>query len=98
WMTRQDRVDVPLVRQAGVLATADWEIALRAAASLLNGKRAFVLASPNLSNEALFLLGRIATKTGGAGAFRVNQGNVAPLPGVEDLALRADRAANARGA
>jgi NADH-quinone oxidoreductase subunit G len=98
WMNRQDRVDVPLVRQAGVLASADWEIALRAAASLLAGKRAFVLASPNLSNEALFLLGRLAKKTGGTGAYRVPQGAEAPLPGVEDLALRADRAANGRGA
>jgi NADH-quinone oxidoreductase subunit G len=98
WMNRQDRVASPLVRQHGVLATADWEIALRAAAQLLAGKRAFVLASPNLSNETLFLLGRLAKKSGGAGAFRVNQGPEAPLPGVEDLALRADRAANARGA
>jgi NADH-quinone oxidoreductase subunit G len=98
WMNRQDRVASPLVRQNGVLATADWELALRAAAQLLAGKRAFVLASPNLSNETLFLLGRLAKKNGGAGAFRVNQGPEAPLPGVEDLALRADRAANARGA
>ena len=73
-------------------------MALRTAANLLAGKRAFVLASPNLSNEALFLLGKLVAKTGGAGAFRVNQGDVAPLPGVEDLALRADRAANVRGA
>jgi NADH-quinone oxidoreductase subunit G len=57
-----------------------------------------VLASPNLSNEALFLLGKLVAKTGGAGAFRVNQGAEAPLPGVEDLSLRADRAANVRGA
>lgn len=98
WMNRQDRVEAPLVRQAGVLATADWEIALRSAAQLLTGKRAFVLASPNLSNESLFLLGTLARKTGGAGAFRVNQGAEAPLAGVEDLALRPDRAANVRGA
>ena len=98
WLNRQDRVDVPLVRQAGVLASTDWEIALRAAASVLSGKRVFVLASPNLSNEALFLLGRLVKKTGGVGAFRVPQGPEAPLPGVEDLALRSDRAANGRGA
>ena len=98
WMNRQDRVSSPLVRQHGVLATADWELALRAAAQLLSGKRAFVLASPNLSNETLFLLGRLVRKNGGAGAFRVNQGSEAPLPGVDDLALRTDRAANVRGA
>ena len=50
-----------------------------------------------LSNEALFLLGA-RRATGGAGAFRVERGDEAPLPGVEDLALRADRAANVRGA
>jgi NADH-quinone oxidoreductase subunit G len=98
WMNRVDRVDNPLVRQQGVLATADWEIALRTAAQLLSGKRTFVLASPNLSNEALFLLGKLLRKTGGKGAFRVSQGPEAPLPGVEDLALRTDRAANVRGA
>jgi NADH-quinone oxidoreductase subunit G len=98
WMNRRDRVDVPMVRQAGVLASADWEVALRAAAGVLAGKRAFVLASPNLSNEALFLLSRLVRNSGGAGAFRVPQGPEAPLPGVEDLALRPDRAANGRGA
>ena len=98
WMNRTDRVESPLVRHDGVLATADWEVALRGAATLLNGKRAFVLASPNLPNEALFLLAKLVAKTGGAGAFRVNQGQEAPLPGVDDLALRADRAANVRGA
>ena len=60
--------------------------------------RSLVLASPMLSNEALYLLSKLVKKTGGAGAFRVPQGEEAPLPGVEDLALRRDRAANANGA
>jgi NADH dehydrogenase/NADH:ubiquinone oxidoreductase subunit G len=47
-----------------------------------------------LSNESLFLLARL----GGRGVFRVAQGPEAPLEGVPDLALRADRAANVRGA
>jgi NADH-quinone oxidoreductase subunit G len=98
WMNRKDRVEVPLVQQGGVLASADWEVALRAAAATLTGKKAFVLASPNLSNETLFLLGKLARRTGGGGAFRVPQGPEAPLSGVEDLALRTDRAANGRGA
>ena len=98
WMNRTDRVQAPMVQQGGVLASAEWEVALRAAANLLQGKRAFVLASPMLSNEALFLLGKLVSKTGGRGSFRVNQGEEAPLPGVEDLALRPDRAANVRGA
>jgi len=98
WMNRQDRVDVPMVRHGEVLQGADWETAIAAAAATLKGKRAFVLASPNLSNEALYLLGQVAKQTGGAGAFRVERGAEAPLPGVKDLSLRADRAANGRGA
>jgi NADH-quinone oxidoreductase subunit G len=98
WMNRQDRVELPMVREGAALATADWEAAVDAAARLLAGKRAFVLASPNLPNEALYLLSRLVKKTGGAGAVRVPQGAEAPLAGVKDLALRADRAANGRGA
>jgi NADH-quinone oxidoreductase subunit G len=98
WMNRQDRVDVPMVQHNGALAGIDWPIAVSHAAQVLNGKRAFVLASPNLSNEALFLLAKLVKQIGGRGAFRVQQGEEAPLPGVEDLSLRKDRAANARGA
>ena len=58
----------------------------------------FVLASPMLSNEALFLLAELVRGSGGTGAFRVPQGDEAPLAGVVDLALRPDRAANVRGA
>jgi NADH-quinone oxidoreductase subunit G len=97
-LNRQDRVELPMVRQGATLASADWEAAIAAAAGMLSGKRAFVLASPNLPNEALYLLSRLARKTGGAGAFRVPQGGEAPLAGVDDLSLRADRAANGRGA
>jgi len=98
WMNRQDRVDVPMVRAGATLQGTDWQLAIAEAGRALAGKKAFVLASPMLSNEALFLLSQLVAKTGGAGAFRVEQGDEAPLPGVEDLALRADRAANARGA
>ncbi|HTE45103.1 MAG TPA: molybdopterin-dependent oxidoreductase, partial [Gemmatimonadaceae bacterium] len=98
WMNRQDRVDVPMVRRGPALGGTDWQLAVAEAAKLLSGKRAFVLASPSLSNEALYLLSELVKNTGGKGAYRVEQGDEAPLPGVKDLALRADRAANARGA
>ena len=107
WLNRPDRVDVPHVREAepakgaegtGRMRPTDFDGALIAAGRVLAGKRAFVLASPMLSNEALYLLSRIVRKTGGAGAFRVAQGDEAPLPGVDDLSLRRDRAANAYGA
>ena len=98
WMNRQDRVDVPMVRRGPTLQGTDWQLAIAEAARVLAGKKAFVLASPMLSNEAMFLLSQVVSKTGGAAAFRVEQGDEAPLLGVDDLALRADRAANARGA
>jgi len=98
WINRGDRIEVPLVRQRGALRGADWDVALAEAASVLRGKRAFVLASPMLSNESLYLLSKLVERSGGEGAFRVETGPEAPLPGVEDLALRRDRAANVRGA
>jgi NADH-quinone oxidoreductase subunit G len=93
WMNRKDRVDVRWCA-GGVLASADWEIALRAAAALLSGKRAFVLASPNLSNEALFLLGARRRRRRQR-RFRVPQGRGAAA-GRRGSRAAADRAANGR--
>jgi NADH-quinone oxidoreductase subunit G len=98
WLNRSDRLERPMVRSNGSLAGADWSAALDAAAAALRGKRVHVIASPMLSNETLYLLSRLLAKTGGTGVFTVEQGSEAPLPGVKDLALRADRAANVRGA
>lgn len=94
WMNRPDRLEVPMSGGEAV----DWEIAVAAAASVLEGKRAYVVANASLSNEALYLLKRLVAITGGSGSFRVEQGTEAPLPGVPDLSLRADRAANGAGA
>jgi NADH-quinone oxidoreductase subunit G len=95
---RRDRADQPRVRSGSALAIAEWETAIDAAARALDGRRRLVLASPNLSNEALFLLERLIASGSGAGLFRVARGDESPLPGVPDLALRAERAANATGA
>jgi NADH-quinone oxidoreductase subunit G len=99
WINRRDRLDQPQVRDAGGgLRVADWDAALDAAASALRGRRVHVLASPNASNEALFLAGELMRTSGGSGVFRVTTGDEAPLPGVPDLSLRAERAANGTGA
>src|SRR5439155_22147444 len=71
WMNRQDRVEVPMVRHGATLHPLDWELALAEAAKVLNGKKAFALVSPMLSNEALYLLSEVVKKAGGKGAFRV---------------------------
>jgi NADH-quinone oxidoreductase subunit G len=94
WLNRRDRVTAPSVRGKHT----DWELAVAAAIDALAGRKLTVLASPMLSNESLFLLSRLIKRLGGTGLFTVRQGPEAPLDGVPDLALRADRAANVRGA
>jgi NADH-quinone oxidoreductase subunit G len=96
WMNEKNRVEQPMIRRNGSLAAATWEVAMSAAARALSGKSVFVAASPMLSNESLYLLTQLMQ--GGNGAFRVTEGEEAPLAGVEDLALRRERAANVHGA
>ena len=96
WMNEKNRVEHPMVRARNGLVASSWEAAISAAARGLDGKKVFVAASPMLSNESLFLLTQLMQ--GGAGVFRVTEGEEAPLPGVEDLALRRERAANVYGA
>jgi NADH-quinone oxidoreductase subunit G len=98
WLNRPDRIEQPMMQRGAALATAEWEAAIDAAAAALKDKRAHVVVSPMLSNEALYLLARLVQRTGGSGAFAVERGPEAPLAGVKDLALRAERAANVRGA
>ncbi len=99
WLERRDRIELPYARVNGALASVDWELALQAAASILqSGRPVRALVSPMLSNEALHLVARIAARVGGRGTFTVRTGEEAPLPGVPDLALRAERAANVVGA
>jgi NADH-quinone oxidoreductase subunit G len=94
WLNRRDRIMEPAVSGA----TAEWDTAIAAAADALAGRKLHVLASPRLPNEALFLLQRLVRRMDGTGWFTVPTGPEAPLPGVPDLALRADRAPNGRGA
>src|SRR5688500_2289451 len=98
WMNGPNRLELPQVKRGSMLVDADWDIALGAAATTIRGKRAVVLASPMLSNEALHLLGRLVKLTGGTGTFRGARGPQAAVPGEKDLALRAERAANVAGA
>jgi NADH-quinone oxidoreductase subunit G len=94
WLNRRDRATAPMVRGE----RAEWSTAVAAANDALAGRTLHVLASPMLPNEALFLLGKLIKRLNGKGYFTVKQGPEAPLAGVPDLALRADRAANVKGA
>jgi len=96
WMNEKNRVERPMVRRNNGLVAASWEDAISAAVRALSGKSVYVAASPMLSNESLYLLAQLVGS--GTGAFRVTEGDEAPLAGVEDLALRRERAANVHGA
>ena len=98
WMNERQRAETPLLNVNGKLVVSDWDAAVPAAAKLLSGGRVQVIASPMLSNESLYLLSQLIDSSTSAGVFRVAEGEEVPLPGVEDLALRRERAANVHGA
>ncbi|HXF96217.1 MAG TPA: 2Fe-2S iron-sulfur cluster-binding protein [Gemmatimonadales bacterium] len=101
WMNRGDRVEAPLVTQPGHgYRAVDWDEAFDRAREILGGARgrAVTLASPRASTEALYLARRLLAGFAWTGAVRVVVGEEAPLPGVPNLALRAERAPNLRGA
>jgi NADH-quinone oxidoreductase subunit G len=94
WTNRPDRLIEPLVD--GKLV--DWSTAVAAAAKHMESGPVRIVASPRLSNEAMGLLKAVAGRRTAEVHYTVPQGAEAPLPGVKDLSLRADRAPNAMGA
>jgi NADH-quinone oxidoreductase subunit G len=101
WMNRGDRIEAPLLKQAGgAYRAVDWDEALDRTAELLRGAggSAAALVSPRASSEALYLARRLFDGFTWTGGFQVVMGEEAPLAGVPGLALRAERAPNARGA
>ena len=100
WMNRGDRIEAPLIRREGELKATDWDEALDRVAGILRGASgtAVALVSPGASSEALALAKRLLSGFSWTGAFQVVMGEEAPLPGVPNLALRAERAPNAKGA
>jgi NADH-quinone oxidoreductase subunit G len=100
WMNRGDRIEAPLIRRDGELRATDWDEALARVGGILRGASgtAVALVSPGASSEALALAKRLLSGFTWTGAFQVVMGEEAPLPGVPNLALRAERAPNAKGA
>src|SRR5688572_30580354 len=101
WMNRGDRIEAPLVRTAtGELRAVDWDEALDRVRTILRGAsgKAVALVSPGASTEALFLARRLLSQFDWTGAFQAVMGEEAPLLGVPNLALRAERAPNTAGA
>src|SRR4029077_12781337 len=101
WLNRGDRIEAPLVRESdGSHRAVDWGEAIDRAAHILRGVggTAVALASPRASCEALFLARALFADLDWTGSFQVVMGEEAPLPGVPNLALRAERVPNASGA
>ena len=100
WMNRGDRVEAPLVRDGDEFKAVDWDEALDRVRAVLKGAggSAVALVSPKASTEALHLARKLLARFGWTGAFQVVMGEDAPLAGVPNLALRAERAPNGRGA
>src|SRR5437762_13755649 len=101
-MNRGDRIEAPLVKRGGELHATDWEDAFERMTTVLRGAgpRVVALVSPRASTEALFFARELFRREGldWTGAFQVVMGEEAPLAGVPNLALRAERAPNGRGA
>ena len=101
WLNRGDRIEAPLVRQPdGSHRAVDWDEAIDHTAEILRGVggTAVALVSPRASTEALFLARALFADLDWTGSFQAVMGEEAPLPGVPNLALRAERAPNATGA
>jgi len=102
WMNRGDRIEAPLIRRDGELQATDWDEAFDRVVGILRGaaegRKAVALVSPGASSEALAETKRLLSGFAWTGAFQVVMGEEAPLAGVPNLALRAERAPNAKGA
>src|SRR3954451_1047609 len=100
WLNRGDRVEAPLVREGGRHVATDWDTALDRLGQLVRGTSgtAVILASGRASTESLGLVYRMLDRLKVTAAVQVPVGEEAPLAGVPDLALRAERAANVVGA
>jgi NADH-quinone oxidoreductase subunit G len=99
WMNRGDRVEAPLLREGQKLVPSDWDAAvIRLAELVAAAGRVVILASGRASLESLAWVRRLAEGPELVAAVKVPLGQEASLPGVPNLALRAERVPNLDGA
>jgi NADH-quinone oxidoreductase subunit G len=100
WLNRGDRIEAPLVREGNRHQATDWDTALDRLGQLLRGTSgpAVVLASGRASTESLGLVRRMLGRLAVTAVVQVPMGEEAPLAGIPNLALRAERAPNLAGA
>ena len=100
WMNRGDRIEAPLVREAGRHVAVDWDTALDRFGTIVRGASgsAVILASGRASVESLGLVRQLVDRLDVTAAIKVPVGEEAPLPGIPGLALRRERVPNLAGA
>jgi NADH-quinone oxidoreductase subunit G len=100
WMNRGDRIEAPLILDGGRHIAVDWDTAAARLAQLLSSASgsAVILANGSTSTEDLALVKQMLSRFQVTAAVNIPQGDEHPLPGVPNLALRTDRAANGAGA
>ncbi|HEV8124190.1 MAG TPA: 2Fe-2S iron-sulfur cluster-binding protein [Gemmatimonadales bacterium] len=100
WMNRGDRIEAPLVLEGNKHHAVDWDTALERLARLIKDTSgpALILANGSASTEALGMVKALLKGRSVTAAVSLPQGAEAPLAGVPNLALRAERAANGQGA
>jgi NADH-quinone oxidoreductase subunit G len=99
WMNRGDRIEAPLVAEGERHVATDWDTALDALGALIERSGTVaLLASGRASVESLGLVRRMVEQKRVTAAVRVPLGEEAPLAGVPNLALRAERVPNLHGA
>ena len=100
WMNRGDRIEAPLVLEGNKHQAVDWDVALERLAQLIKSTSgpALILANGSASTEALGMVKAMLKGRSVTAAVSLPRGEEAPLAGVPNLALRAERAANGKGA
>ena len=100
WLNRGDRIEAPLVREGNRHLATDWDTALDRLGQRLRGTSgsAVILASGQASTESLGLVRQMLDRLAVTAVVQVPIGEEAPLAGVPNLALRAERAPNLVGA
>ena len=84
FINHSDRIKTPMIRysKGGKLIPATWDAAIKFAADKLkeHGKNVGVIASPRLTNEAVFTLNRFAAEAAGSGNIAVSDvSDLAPV-------------------
>ena len=100
WMNRGDRIEAPLVRDGIKHQAVDWDTATSRLAQLVGGASGGIvlLAGGSTSTEDLGFIKQMLGGNVTASVLIPTVNEEYPLPGIPNLALRKERAANGDGA